>query len=302
MLCRRSTILGAVGLLALAGGCARMANEGDFEELGLGNASSEPPPGLLFPVPPEDLVAVHDRGRRLHQLERALVLAYEQGMNQVGDPGTDAVLPLVDVDPGGRSAQVLFVRWRPGTDGQLPPLRADTAERWLMVSLLLSPDQVLDVEILSGKLAKGSHLATRVDTLVAAAGRARELAPGVVFHFFDVYEQVPIDPDKPAKGDEVLARIYGLSADGRGADVELVVAPPHRRHEAEVRSGIVVHEGGAALADPIVVQTPSPGPITVVRAMQRGTDAGTIPVRSARGEWTVAAGTGLLQRASAGEP
>ena len=128
MVVRPSWILGALGGLALsAAGCARMADEGDFEELGLVGASSEPPPGLQHPVAAEDLVAVHDRGRRIHQLERAMLLAYEQGMNQVGDPGTEAVLPIADVDPGGRSAQVTFVRWRPGTDGQLPPLRSDSA-------------------------------------------------------------------------------------------------------------------------------------------------------------------------------
>lgn len=298
-----SRILGATGVLALcASGCARMAQEGDFEELGLIDASSEPPPGLLHPVPPEDLVAVHDRGRRIHQMERALVLAYEQGMNQVGSAGTDAVLPLVDVDPGGRSAQVSFVRWRPGSDGQLPPLRSDSAERWLVVSLLLSPDQVLDVEILQGPIPKGSHLATRVDTVVAAAGRARDLAPGVVYHFHDLYEQVPVDPEKPAKGDEVISKVYGLSADGQGADLEITVEPPARRHEAVVLGGFVVHEPGAALSDPIVVQTPSPSPITVTRAMQRGTEAGTIAVQSPQGEWTVAAGTGLLQRAGSSEP
>ncbi|MEX1366852.1 MAG: hypothetical protein AB1Z98_27240 [Nannocystaceae bacterium] len=299
---RASTIVGALVALALGStGCARMVEEGDLEAIGLSNASSEPPPGLLFPVPAEDLVAIHDRGRRIHQLERALVLAYEEGMNRVGDPGTDAVLPLVDVDPGGRSAQVLFIRWRPGLDGQMPPLRSDAAERWLMVSLLLSPDQVLDVEILTGALPEGSHLANRVDTLVAAAGRARDLAPGVVFHFHDLYEQVPIDPDKPVKGDKIVGRVYALSADGQGADLELAVEPPHRRHDALVLGGTVVHEPGAALADPIAIQTPTPGPLTVARVMARGLEAGPIGVQTPRGRWQLAGGTGVIQRAESSE-
>jgi len=275
-----------------------MAEEGDLEQLGLRDASSEPPPGLLHPVLPDDLVAVHARGRLVYQLDRALMLAYEQGMHQVGSPGTDAVLPLVDVDPGGRSAQVLFVRWMPGSDGQLPPLRSDSAERWLMVSLLLSPDQILDVEILAGPIPKGSHVANRIDTLVSAAGRARDLAPGIVYHLHDLYEEVPIDPDKPVKGNKIVARVYALSADVQGPDLELAVEPPHRRHEAFVLGGVIVHEAGAAQADPIVVQTPTPGPITVARAMHRGTEAGSIAVHSQQGEWVVAAGTGLLRRVS----
>lgn len=302
--CKLSLVGVALGvtLVASAPGCARMAQEGDFEEIGLVGASSEPPPGLLHPVAPADLVAVHDRGRLLHQHERALVLAYEQGMHQVGDPGTDAVLPLVDVDPGGRSAQVLFVRWPLSSDGQLPPLRADSAERWLVVSMLLSPDRILDVEILAGGVPKGSHVGTRIDSLIAAAERARQLAEGTVFHLYDLYEEVPIDPEKPIKGSQILAHVYALAADPGGPDLELFVAPPHRRHEASIRGGFVVHEAGATLEDPLRVQTDNPGPLTVARAMQRGDEAGSIAVQTPKGSWTIVARTGLLARQGADSP
>lgn len=276
-----------------------MAQEGDLEQVGLVNASSEPPPGLLHPIAEGDLVAIHDRGRLLHQADRALEMAYEQGVLQVGDPGTPAVMPIVDIDAGGRSAQVLFVRWPTGSDGQLPPLRSDSAERWLLVSMLLSPDRLLDVEILGGPVEKGSHLARRIDTVVAAADRARDIAPGSVFHMHDVYEEVPVDPEKPIKGKEVVARIYALSADPGGPDLSLSVIPPRRRQAAQVRGGVVIHEAGAAQADPIVVQTANPDPMTVMRAMQRGTEAGTVGVQTTAGAWSVVCGTGLLKRASA---
>ena len=111
----RSSLLLVVGVCAAASGCIRMATEeDDLAQVGLRDASSEPPPGLLRPVAPDDAIAVHDRGRLLHQLEKALRMGYADGMMTVGDPGSDAVLPIVDVDPGGRSAQALFVRWRPG--------------------------------------------------------------------------------------------------------------------------------------------------------------------------------------------
>lgn len=288
-------VLVAAGLVA-ASGCVRMATEDDdLAQLGLRNASSEPPPGLLRPVAPDDLVSVHDRGRLLHQLEKALRMGYVDGMMTVGDPGTDAVLPLVDVDPGGRSAQALFVRWRPGADGKRPALGSATAERWLLVSMLLTPDRVVDVEILQGGVEEGSHLATRIDTLVAAAERVRTLAPGTMVHLLDLYEEIPVDATKPAKGTTVQAHVYALAADADGADLELVVTPPRRRSPATVTQAAVVH--ASAAADPLRIETPTPGPVTVARAMLRGLDAGSITVQSPQGDWIVAAGTGLVRRA-----
>jgi hypothetical protein len=291
--------MAALALSLAAAGCVRMAKEDDLEGVGLRGASSEPPLGLLRPVAPDDLVAVHDRGRLLHQLEKALHMGYVDGMMTVGDPGTDAVLPLVDVDPGGRSAQALFVRWRPNPDGSKPPLLATTAERWLLVAMLLTPDRVVDVEILQGPVEEGSPLATRIDVVLAAAERVRTLTPGVVFHLLDLYEEAPAapgKPGKPTKGPNAQARVYALSADGDGPDVELVVALPQRRSPAAVTSAAVVHAD--AKADPLVIETPSPGPMTVARAMLRGLDAGSITVRSPQGDWSVAAGTGLVERAA----
>lgn len=277
-----------------------MAQEGDLEAIGVGGASSEPPPGVLRPVAPDDLVSVHDRGRLVHQLEKALRMGYVDGMMTVGSPGTDAVLPLVDVDPGGRSAQAMFVRWRPGTDGQRPPLSAATAERWLLVSMLLTPDRVVDVEILQGPVPAGSHLAARIDTVLAAAERVRALAPGTMVHLLDLYEEVSVDPGRPAKGTMLAGRVYALSADGDGPDLELVVAPPERRKPAVVTQAAVVHPD--ADGNPLRIETPTPGPLTVARAMLRGLDAGSIAVRSPQGDWVVDAGTGLVRRADGGDP
>ncbi len=298
----RLLIAVSLALVLAAPGCRKMMKEeGDLEQLGLVNASSEPPPGILRPVIPGDLVAVHDRGRLLHQLEKTLRLAYTEGMYSVGSPGEGAVvIPLVDVDPGGRSAQVMFLRWRPNEQGVMPPLDSRTAERWLLVSLLLSPDRVLDVELLQGGLPQGSHLITRVESLITAADHLRTTAPKSVFHLLDLYEEVPADPDKPAKGKSVLAHVYALSADGDDVDVEVLVTPPRKRRAAEVKHSWVVHEVGAVISNPIPIETDSPGPITVARAMMRGLEAGTIEVVSSEGRWTVVAGTGLVRRAEAG--
>lgn len=285
--------------LGASSGCARMVEEGDLEQMGLSQASSEPPPGVLRPVESADLAAVHRRGQLLHQLEKTLDMAYTQGLHAVGSPGEGAVvMPLVDVDPGGRSAQVLFVRWRPNDQGVLPPLDWSTAERWLLVSMLLSPDRVLDVEVLQGAVPEGSHLATRVDCLVAAAQSARALAPDSVFHLLDLYEEVPVEPGKPAKGKTLQAHVYAMSADGDGVDLEVLVSLPRKRQPAEAREAWLVHEVGAVLTDPIRIETDNPGPITVARAMMRGLEAGEVEVVSAQGRWTVVSGTGLVRRAS----
>lgn len=302
---RGSSLLGlglglGVAFALVPGGCAHTAKEGDLEGLGLRNASSEPPPGLLRPVAPDDTIAVHDRGRLLYQLEKSLHMAYVEGLAAVGDAGTDAVLPVVDVDPGGRSAQVMFVRWRPTADGQPPPLQSSTAEKWLLVSMLLTPDRVVDVEVLQGPVPEGSHLATRIDTLVTAADRARQLAPGAMFHLLDLYEEPPADGGRKGKGAGApTGRVYALSADGDGPDLELQVSPPRRREPAAVTEAVVVHAPGMIFQNPMQIDAPAPGPITVARAMQRGLEAGPVTVQSPQGEWTVVSGTGLVQRAEA---
>jgi hypothetical protein len=78
------------------------------------------------------------------------------------------------------------------------------------------------------------------------------------------------------------------------------VAPPARRKAPVVLEAAVIH--AAAAADPLRIATPSPGPVTVARAMLRGFDAGSITVQSPQGDWIVAAGTGLMRRAEAASP
>jgi hypothetical protein len=272
----------------------------EFEGLGLVSASSEPPPGVLVPVSDVDLVAVSERGRLLQKMERALVLAYEQGVTRVGGIAPeDVVLPMVDVDPGGKSAQVMFVRWHGESTAELEPL---AAERWLLVSILMEPDRVLDVELLAGKVERGSHVARRLHTLLASARTLAKSAPGDLFHLLDVYER----EDPTDAGSKILGHVYALSADGDAADFEVVVDEPKTRGKKpskppEVRSSRTVHAKGQGAASPIVVQLSQPAPITVARAMLLGPQAGEVPV-TARGadpnssarHFTVSAASGTI--------
>lgn len=271
------------------GACAHDKNKDDtdeFEGLGLVSASSEPPPGVLMPVSDVDLVAVTERGRLLQKMERALVLAYEQGVARVGGvPATDVVLPLVDVDPGGKSAQVMFVRWHGAATKELDPIEA---ERWILVSILMEPDRVLDVELLAGGIEAGSHFQRRIQTLLAAARTLSESAPGDLFHLLDLYER----EDAADSASQVLGHVYALSADGDAADLEILVDAPapvrkveskksqqkKSRKPLEVRSSRTVHPRGRGAASPIVVELPQPAPITVARAMLLGPQAGDVLV------------------------
>ena len=254
------------------------AKADDLEGLGLVAASSEPPPGLLAPVSDVDLPAVSERGRLLQKMERALVLAYEKGVTRVGGiPQSDVVLPLVDVDPGGKSAQVMFVRWHGEATKDLDPSKA---ERWLLVSILLEPDRVLDVELLAGVVDGASHVQRRIHTQLAAARTLAEAAPGDLFHLLDLYER----EDPASASSKVLGHVYALSADGDAADFEVVVEETILKKKAkstkppQVRSSRTVHPKGRGAASPIVVELPQPGVITVARAMLLGPSAGEVLV------------------------
>jgi len=281
--------------MALAG-CVRANAHGEFDEVGLSLASSELPPGLYPPVTPSDLEAVRERGKFLYGMERALNLAYEDAMFRAGDPQAVAVLPLVQVDPGGESGEVVFVRWPTPPGGGAPKLTAENAERWLLASIRLNPDSVIDVELLSGGIEKGSHDARRITSLVTAAEALQDKAPDALFHLLDVYEVVP---SGKASANKPVAHVYALSADEAGPDLEVVVDEVRKRGTPEVLSIETTHEAGQGSSDPIVVTSNRPSALSVTRAMLRGPSAGSVGVLTGdTQQWVVDARTGEISRAS----
>lgn len=285
-----------MALLAVAAlsGCVRAQAHGEFEALGLTMANSELPPGVYPPVTASDLPAVAQRGQLIYAMERALKLGYEDAMFNAGDPNAIAVLPLVQIDPGGNSGQVVFVRWPTPPGDVVAPLSAETAERWLLASIRLNPDSVIDVELLSGKVAEGSHDARRITSLITAAEALRSQAPGALFHLLDLYEVVP---SEKIKANKTVAHVYALSADGDGPDLEAVIDELPKRGEPGVLSVATTHPAGKGVADPIVVTSESPGPLSVARAMMRGPAAGEIMVLTeTNAQWVVDARTGEVGR------
>jgi hypothetical protein len=267
----------------------------EFPNLGRTEANSEPPAGIFMPIPVGDTAEIEKRGALLFAMERALRLGYEKGVFAVGVPQGDTVLPLVDVDPGGRSAQVLFVRWGAADKDDGGRLRPENADRWLLVSMMLEPERIIDRELLAGKVVEGTADYQRINALLAAAESLQAQTPGEVYHLYTVAEVMPTGNKKrPSK---VAIRVYALSDEGDGPDLEVLVDQPKRKKDPEVLSVETIHEKGAAKASPIRVALPQPGPATVVRAMLEGPDAGDVPVQANSGVvYAVSAKSGRITR------
>jgi hypothetical protein len=103
---------------------------------------------------------------------------------------------------------------------------------------------------------------------------------------------------KPSK---LATRVYALSAEGDGSDLEVLVDAPKRNRFPEVLGVETIHEKGAAKASPIRVALPQPGPATVVRAMLEGPDAGDVPVQASSGAlYAVSARNGRITKSPTG--
>lgn len=279
----------SIGLALSA--CAGKNNRRDeFAGLGTSNASSEPPAGIRSALSPGDLGAIQERGKLLFDMERALRIAYEDGLSTVGEPKDDVIMPIVDVDPGGKSAQVVFLRWSRDVVGGDGRMSADDAERWLLVSLLLGPDRVLDVELLHGEVVPRSHEHLRAQAIIEAAKQIEDLAPGERFHML----AVPEESSESSRG--VVTRVYAFSAEGSGPDVELVVEPPKRKRKPpRLLSSRTTHPAGAVEREPVVLEGLSePAAMTVTRVMLRGAQAEPVAVKTGGGAWRVMPADGRI--------
>lgn len=283
-----------VTLAAVLGAAPSCASGENAAGLGTAGASADAQPGLLVPLQPGDLEAIAARGRILYDMERALMLGYERGLFKVGDPGTDMVLPLVDVDPGGGSGQVVFVRWMDEDVPDAANLDPTKAQRWLLVSLVLWPDKVLDLEQVHDYVVEGGSEHERIVALLACAKRAAKLAPDQMFHIHTLREQTEVD--KRTRRREYQYRVYLFAADRGGPDLEMT-ATVSKKHVAEVTAVKTVHEAGDVGDRLIHVRQAEPSPMTVMRAMQLGHTSGLVSVDT-EGEttWTVATEDGRVSR------
>lgn len=282
-------------LLALvcssAPSCKRLGDDDEnvFADLGVGDgAARERPLGVHAPIPRGDLAQIGELGRSTWDAMRALELAHAAVVERMGATDGDVILPIVDIDPGGKSAQVVMLRWQGRTRGPLPVAEA---QRWVMVSLLLAPDRVLDVELLAGEVEPGSVEFRRAEALVVAADALQHTARDASFFTVDRFVVEPTGEKRPRE--RTVGVIYAVAASGDGPDIEIVVGEKTRKRPAAVLRSFVVHPEGVPGRDPIEVGLDDPHPMSVARALQRG---GEHVVRARSGEYLVAADGTVVRR------
>jgi hypothetical protein len=291
---------------ALAIGCPQKhdaAKGPELPDVGLGGSSDAPPPGLDRPPARGDLRKVAEVGRWLNAAEHAVDVAVAHAVTPRGTFAQDLVLPLVDVDPGGQSAQVLFVRWAGAAAASEPP-PVGAGARWMSVSLLMGPDRVLDTQVLHGHVVPTSDEGARVAALLAARYELRRIAPGHAFREFDRRLVPPpladLPPDAKAKTKKKAAArpfvtaVYALAREPEGPDLEIVVDAPPRKGLPAILQHDVVHPSGAFEQAKLVLARPEPSPLTVARAL-RHPDA-NVMVHAQDGRYEVSGRTGAIER------
>ncbi len=251
--------------------------------------------GLVPPV--DDLEAVRDRGALISRMEHALTLAETKALPRAGARAAPVILPIASVDPGGRSAQVTYWRWLSKDIEEGVALAPEKASRWLLSSMLLSPDQVFENETVDGIAEMGSEDYHRIAGLLLATQAALDAHPGGTWHFHSFRERDATLTD-PFRNQ---TRVYALGTDGRSPDLEILVQDEVRRGKkkkqkvlrpASVLSMQVVHsiDDSGTLS----LQLPLPSVLTVARVMASGSDA---TVRGSDGStWMISGAGGVINR------
>ncbi len=280
-----------LALTCVFGACKHTVAKDDesFADLGVGgNESDARPIGIHAPIARGDLATIGELGRWTWDAMRALELAHAAVVERMGATAGDVVLPIIDIDPGGKSAQVVMLRWQGRGAG---PLRVSDARRWVMVSLLLTPDRVLDVELLTGEVVPGSVEARRAEVLLVAADALQHTVRDQAFFTVDRFVAEP-SGDKRRR-ERTVGVVHALAAGGDGPDIEIVVRESTRKQAAAVLRSFVVHAEGVPQKDPIEVGLDDPHPMSVARALERG---GESVVRARSGEYLVTAEATVVRR------
>jgi len=268
-------------------------------EPGLAVATVEPPPGVFRPVATGDLDAIRERGRMLYEMRRTLIMAVEQGAQAVGMPPDDVILPLVEIDPGHRSAAVTFVRWEPKQIKEAGMVAAIDGLRWLRVSLLLHPDRLLDNELLVGQLEAGGDEFRKTEAIIMVATELRAKTPRVAYDMFAVPEMIATDNRGGPR--TIVTRVYALASMGSGPDYEFAVAPSRRKDPAMLIETTTIHEADTLTREPALLSLSHPAPATVARALERGPEAPPLVVRTQGVTWEIAARDGRIARGAGSE-
>jgi hypothetical protein len=262
---------------------------------GFGKASSDPPPGLVGAVAPEKPEEVARRGALLADLRLALALATREGLPRAGRPNSALLQPLADVDPGGTSGQVVFLRWRTSTAKDPTQLQLAGAERWLLVSMNLARGQVLSVEPVSPEIERGGRDEARLEAILAAQQELAKRWPGAAFELHCLVEDLPVSNRLVEVAYQLHVYAFGIDD---APDAELVFTRPKRKL---VLGGLVEVRAPGPHPAGLATLLPDVGPMTVARALAAGAERDFVEVTVAGGGRTyVSARSGLPHPGPAG--
>ena len=244
--------------------------------------------GVRAPVPEGDLEAIRQRGRLLATMQRMAGLALSHVEAEIGLP-RGPVMPLVDVDPGATSGQVMWVHWPD------PSSTPGDARLWASVSLSLQPERIMDVRMVDAPLS--SHPVALARVHAARLSRAA-VDDERAFASFPIRVWMP-------GSSQAEFRTYLFAGDGFGPDYEAVVVPGRRRLElstielVHARQEFELGSAGENSHDSNVirVELPVPHPMTVSRVLRSGTPAKNVQIATSDGRiWSIATDTGAIER------
>jgi hypothetical protein len=274
--------------------CKRQTRDEEFVDIGVIDNTTDSAPGIHPRIGRGDLAAIAEAGRWVDQAARALDIADAAVVDRMGKLAHDVVMPLVDIDPGGASGQVIFVRW-PNAAKSTEPLRAANAQRWVLVALMLDPPRVVDIELLHGNPEPNSTEARRIDALHIASAALQSKATGQAFYTVDRFVEEPVEEKK--RRSKVVSIVYALAQNEQGPDLEIAVDEPAKRGKPPLLlRAQIVHPKGTLQADPVVVQWPDPHPLTVARALERDPEGKPLSVRVQSGLYAVSTKDGSVER------
>ena len=278
--------------LALAGcgeqGAGSTTPDDAPPRLGYEGASSSDLSSIPLALDPTDLEAVAARGVTLWKMQRAMRLGDRAFSSFVGVTATK-FLPVVAIDRSGSSGEVAFYRWTEAQleDGVASP---EEAERWVVVSLTLDPDEVLEPQEL-GTRPNGEQQRMIAAMLMAqSAAEAEHRGARWVAHAFR--ERTPA-------GNAAQTRIYLIGSDDASPDLEFVVSDPGgRRDPAKISEQSLQLTAEAAAKLPLETPAERPGASTVARAVATATvtEKPVTIVDRGGNKWSVAPKTGQLSR------
>ena len=291
---KHSWLVVAVASAALMS-CATPSTLG---KLGFVDASSDPAlDALPGPVPHGDLEATTARGQMIVAHMQATLLAEREGLSRVGYDGVRPIVSLVDLDPGYRSGQVVFLRWPRNGPTELHAVERDRAERWLLVSEAFAPDRVLDVEQIHGELGSDHPELARASGVLAVHRELQKLHPALGFRLIEVRERHATGSHRVPH--RIVQRVYAFAQDNTvAADHEFEIGDVPRQGLPEITATHVHHARGALTDQTIRTELVDVGPMSIARAMWLRPESGNVRVVTKTNQaWMVSATTGKLEPA-----